>query len=45
MCKGAILVTYAAQRTLRISLEEVGFQVESLKGPPGKKEMTLARKL
>jgi tRNA U34 5-methylaminomethyl-2-thiouridine-forming methyltransferase MnmC len=45
MCKGAILVTYAAQRTLRISLEEVGFQVECLKGPPGKKEMTLARKL
>ncbi len=35
-----ILVTYCAQGKFKRTLLECGFQVESLPGPPGKKEMT-----
>ena len=40
-----ILVTYAARTVIKKSLIEVGFSVEILPGPPGKREMTRAKKL
>ena len=39
-----ILVTYCAQGQFKRNLKEIGFKVESLPGPPGKREMTRARK-
>ena len=39
-----ILVTYAAQGQLKRDLREAGLEVETLQGPPGKKEMTRAIK-
>ena len=45
MRNNAIMVTYTAQAELRKQLVQIGFVVEILKGPPGKKEMTLARKV
>jgi len=39
-----ILVTYCAQGRFRRNLEAAGFEVESLPGPPGKREMTRAYK-
>lgn len=33
------LVTYAAKGSVRRAMQEVGFQVERLPGPPGKREM------
>lgn len=41
---GGILVTYCAQGQFKRNLKALGFQVESLKGPPGKLEMVLATK-
>lgn len=40
-----LLVTYAAKGSVRRAMQEVGFQVERLPGPPGKREMLRARKL
>ena len=40
-----ILVTYAARGVVKRSMIEVGFTVEKLQGPPGKREMFRARKL
>lgn len=40
-----ILVTYAARGVVKRSMIEVGFTVEKLAGPPGKREMFRARKL
>ncbi len=40
----AVMVTYTAQAQLRRNLKHVGFHVEKMKGPPGKKEMTVAYK-
>jgi tRNA U34 5-methylaminomethyl-2-thiouridine-forming methyltransferase MnmC len=40
-----ILVTYCAKGSVKRTLKEVGFDVESLPGPPGKREMTRAKKL
>jgi tRNA U34 5-methylaminomethyl-2-thiouridine-forming methyltransferase MnmC len=40
-----ILVTYAARGVVKRSMKEVGFTVEKLEGPPGKREMFRARKL
>jgi tRNA U34 5-methylaminomethyl-2-thiouridine-forming methyltransferase MnmC len=40
-----ILVTYAARGVVKRSMIEVGFSVEKLAGPPGKREMFRARKL
>ncbi|UJP66490.1 tRNA (5-methylaminomethyl-2-thiouridine)(34)-methyltransferase MnmD [Mongoliitalea daihaiensis] len=37
---GGILVTYCAKGQLKRDLKELGLQVETLPGPPGKKEMT-----
>jgi tRNA U34 5-methylaminomethyl-2-thiouridine-forming methyltransferase MnmC len=39
---GAILVTYAAKGSVRRALEQSGFRVERLPGPPGKREMIRA---
>ncbi len=38
------LVTYAAKGSVRRAMQEVGFVVERLPGPPGKREMLRARK-
>jgi tRNA U34 5-methylaminomethyl-2-thiouridine-forming methyltransferase MnmC len=42
---GGSLVTYCAQGAFKRKLKEIGFQVEALPGPPGKREMTRARKI
>lgn len=39
-----VLVTYAARGVVKRSMNEVGFRVEKLEGPPGKREMFRARK-
>jgi tRNA U34 5-methylaminomethyl-2-thiouridine-forming methyltransferase MnmC len=39
-----VLVTYAARGVVKRSLLEVGFTVEKLAGPPGKREMFRAIK-
>jgi tRNA U34 5-methylaminomethyl-2-thiouridine-forming methyltransferase MnmC len=41
---GGKLVTYAARGDVKRSMLEVGFLVEKLQGPPGKREMTRATK-
>ncbi len=44
MVAGGILVTYSAKGKIKRLLKEVGFLVEALPGPPGKREMTRAVK-
>lgn len=44
MNEGAILTTYCAKGSVRRIMQEVGFRVERLKGPPGKREMIRASK-
>jgi len=39
-----VLVTYAARGVVKRSMIEVGFTVEKLEGPPGKREMFRANK-
>jgi tRNA U34 5-methylaminomethyl-2-thiouridine-forming methyltransferase MnmC len=39
-----VLVTYSAKGSVRRALQAVGFTVERLPGPPGKREMLRARK-
>lgn len=39
-----ILVTYAAKGSVRRAMLEIGFEVEKLPGPPGKREMLRATK-
>lgn len=41
---GGLLVTYAAKGSVRRGMQAVGFGVERLPGPPGKREMLRARK-
>ena len=41
---GGVLVTYAARGVVKRSMIEVGFTVEKLAGPPGKREMFRASK-
>ena len=41
---GGILVTYCAKGQVKRDLKEAGFVVEVVAGPPGKREMTRARK-
>ncbi|WP_298426035.1 tRNA (5-methylaminomethyl-2-thiouridine)(34)-methyltransferase MnmD [uncultured Kordia sp.] len=41
----SVLVTYAAKGSVRRAMQEVGFKVERLPGPPGKREMLRATKL
>ncbi len=45
MCDGAILVTYCAKGSFKRALKELGFEVEELPGPPGKREMIRAKKI
>ncbi|CAN5182335.1 tRNA (5-methylaminomethyl-2-thiouridine)(34)-methyltransferase MnmD [soil metagenome] len=45
MSKGGFLVTYCAQGQFKRNLKTAGFFVETLKGPPGKKEMVRAGKV
>jgi len=42
---GAILTTYCAKGIVRRALQNVGFKVERLDGPPGKREILRASKL
>ena len=39
-----VLVTYSAKGSVRRAMQSVGFLVEKLPGPPGKREMLRARK-
>lgn len=41
---GGVLVTYCAKGQVKRDLKAAGFNVEALPGPPGKREMTRARK-
>jgi tRNA U34 5-methylaminomethyl-2-thiouridine-forming methyltransferase MnmC len=41
---GGVLVTYCAQGAFRRTLKSVGFSIEKLAGPPGKREITRATK-
>jgi tRNA U34 5-methylaminomethyl-2-thiouridine-forming methyltransferase MnmC len=41
---GGVLVTYCAQGQARRNMQEAGFQIERLPGPPGKREMLRATK-
>ena len=40
-----ILVTYSAKGSVRRAMQEVGFSVERIDGPPGKREMLRSTKL
>jgi tRNA U34 5-methylaminomethyl-2-thiouridine-forming methyltransferase MnmC len=42
--KGGILVTYCAKGIVRRTMQSVGYSVERLEGPPGKREMLRAVK-
>jgi len=42
--QGAMLVTYCSKGVVRRGLQQVGFRVERIPGPPGKKEMLKAIK-
>ena len=42
---GGVLATYCAKGSVKRTLKTIGFNVETLPGPPGKREMTLAHKL
>ena len=44
MKSNGYLVTYAAKGSVRRAMQEVGFLVERLPGPPGKREMLRAKK-
>lgn len=43
--ENGVLVTYAAKGSVRRAMQAVGFTVERLPGPPGKREMLRATKL
>tara|TARA_R110001583_G_scaffold8413_9_gene40233 strand:+ start:1811 stop:2476 length:666 start_codon:yes stop_codon:yes gene_type:complete len=42
---GGVLVTYSAKGSVRRAMQSVGFLVEKLPGPPGKREMLRAKKV
>ena len=44
MTNEAVLVTYCAKGEVKRILKKIGFSLESLPGPPGKREMTRATK-
>lgn len=41
---GGVFVTYCAKGQVRRDLQELGFEVEKIPGPPGKREMLRAKK-
>jgi len=45
MLPGAVLVTYCAKGDVRRAMKQAGFEVEKLKGPPGKREMLRATRI
>ena len=45
MNEGGVLVTYCAQGQFKRDLKALGFTVDALPGPPGKREMTRAIKI
>jgi tRNA U34 5-methylaminomethyl-2-thiouridine-forming methyltransferase MnmC len=45
MKEQGILVTYCAKGIVKRTLKEVGFKIETLQGPPGKREMIRAIKI
>jgi tRNA U34 5-methylaminomethyl-2-thiouridine-forming methyltransferase MnmC len=45
MAPGGIFVTYCAKGVVKRCLRDIGFQVEGIPGPPGKREMTRAIKI
>lgn len=45
LSNGGILVTYSAKGLIKRRLKHIGFDVETLPGPPGKREMIRALKL
>ena len=42
--ENGVLVTYSAKGSVRRAMQEVGFSVERLPGPPDKREMLRATK-
>ena len=42
--KGGSFVTYCAKGEFKRNLKTIGFEVVSVPGPPGKREMTIAKK-
>lgn len=44
MKTGSLLTTYSAKGSVRRALTSVGFEVEKRPGPPGKREMLIAKK-
>lgn len=42
--QGGVLVTYCAKGVVKRTIKEVGFELETLQGPPGKREMIRATK-
>lgn len=44
MKKNGLLTTYSSKGSVRRNLKELGFEVEKLAGPPGKREMINAIK-
>ena len=45
MKRGGVLTTYSVKGKVRRAMKEVGFEVEKIPGPPGKREISRARKL
>jgi tRNA U34 5-methylaminomethyl-2-thiouridine-forming methyltransferase MnmC len=45
LLKNGIFVTYSAKGQLKRDLKAIGFKVETLPGPPGKREMIRAIKI
>jgi len=43
--RNGVLVTYCAKGSVKRALKDVGFNIECIPGPPGKREMTRAHKL
>lgn len=41
---GGVLTTYCAKGSVKRTLKSIGFEIEALPGPPGKREMTRAVK-
>ena len=42
--KNGFLVTYCSKGVVKRKLKKIGFVIDSLPGPPGKREMTFAKK-
>jgi tRNA U34 5-methylaminomethyl-2-thiouridine-forming methyltransferase MnmC len=45
MTENGILVTYCAKGSVKRTLKNIGFEIQSLQGPPGKREMIRAIKI